>query len=424
MNFCFSLLKKNLILFLSMFALSLHTAPSKKTWTFLVYMAADNQLAQEAEVSIEQMKKIGSSENVHVLVYLNSKDSNQRKITQRLYINKDSAEEVGSTQAQDSGSEATLFDALQWAFTDFSSDYFALCIWDHASQLKERQMGSLADVCYDATTGNFLTDTKYRYALKKAIHQFRSDKKINILLFDSCLMADLAVAFALEPCVEYLISSQDVRPSTALDYSELLNAFNRNSLGPQILTQAFIGGYMKQYGNAQEPYIFSALNLMHISAIANSLDLICESLQQLLFSDIVKPVRHGIIKSGMYTLHFGKTSAIDLFSFGDNLDTALRRLIFTYKLDNPLLNTVRALVEDLMRSTGNAVCGLARSKEHYGSRGISIYFPNLESGIIPSCYNLCWSKEHPQWLELMRTLIQTENIELDVLENSFYARKK
>jgi hypothetical protein len=420
-----SFLKKYIILFLVLFTVHIQPALPKKTWTFLVYMAADNQISKEADASIEQMKKIGSRENVSFLVYLNTKREGQTKITQKLIIRQGSVEKMNEINAQDSGSETTLINALQWAMTEFPSDYFALCIWDRGSRLQEKQMGSMRGICYDATTSNFISDAKYRHALDTAVNQFHGGKKINVLLFDSCLMADIAVAYAVEPYVQYLVSSQEVMPATScFDYTTIFTELIKKSCEPKQFAQAIVGAFDIQYMSTQEKYALSALDLSQIPTVVTSLDEISESLTQLLFSDIVKPIRHAIIKSGLNTFHFAQPSARDLFMLCENLDRGMRKLIFTYKLDDSRLQALRELLINTMRAAGNSVCGVARSKGYYACRGISIYFPNLESGIVPCCYDLCWSKEHPQWLELMRTLIQTDNVELDVLENSFYARNK
>ena len=69
----------------------------KRPWTFLVYMAADNNLNPEADANIAQMVKASAASNVYILVYLNIKRDKEAKKTQRLIIQNGKIQQEGAT---------------------------------------------------------------------------------------------------------------------------------------------------------------------------------------------------------------------------------------------------------------------------------------------------------------------------------------
>ncbi len=61
-------------------------AGEPKDWTFIVYMAADNDLRGFAARNIKQMAAVGSSEFINIVVQLDIKISGNKKVTRRYYI--------------------------------------------------------------------------------------------------------------------------------------------------------------------------------------------------------------------------------------------------------------------------------------------------------------------------------------------------
>src|SRR5436309_1806781 len=69
-------------------------ARNKKPWTFLVFAAADNNLRDFAPRNINQMAKIGSNENVNLLVHLDIRLSGSKKATRRYVVEKNNPVQV------------------------------------------------------------------------------------------------------------------------------------------------------------------------------------------------------------------------------------------------------------------------------------------------------------------------------------------
>jgi len=73
---------------------------SKKQWTFIVYIAADNDLRAFAARNIKQMSAIGSNEHINIIIHLDIRVARDHKITRRYYIEKNKVLHVNPNDAE------------------------------------------------------------------------------------------------------------------------------------------------------------------------------------------------------------------------------------------------------------------------------------------------------------------------------------
>src|SRR5581483_7844543 len=52
-------------------------------------------------------------------------------------------------------------------------------------------------ICFDDTTGNYLTTQKLKDALHVIVHEYLGGKKLSLIGFDACLMASREIAYAV-----------------------------------------------------------------------------------------------------------------------------------------------------------------------------------------------------------------------------------
>jgi hypothetical protein len=85
----------------------------KAKWTYMVYMAGDNNLSTAGDEDLKEMRQVGSSPDVNVLVQFdNAGDKGTRRFhIQRGGIN-EKVEELGET---DSGDPNVLMDFIAWS---------------------------------------------------------------------------------------------------------------------------------------------------------------------------------------------------------------------------------------------------------------------------------------------------------------------
>jgi hypothetical protein len=392
---------KRISLLALLLCIPLQAANAKKPWTFLVYLAADNNLNTFADLNLNQMMKIGSNANINVLVYLTIKRNGEQKKTQKLIIHQGSVEQVGPTTQEDSGSPDTLIKALDWAFNNFPADHYAVDLWDHGSGPLNRTMMDHRGICYDDSTGNYLTDLDYKHAFDVAVNQYLHGQKIDIVMCDACLMADIEVAYTLQNYANYLVSSQETIPGAGYDYTAVLAPFAKGTQTPQDFAKGVVTAYDTAYKYSRQSYTLSAMNLALLNDVTNSLNQISQLLLKNLKTDSQRKLRNAIIKSTKAPCpHFTEATYMDLYMFYYNLSTALA----TSGVNTNDLATLKVSLTAAMKAITQCVFAVANSNNYLKARGVSIYFPDFAVGVEPSYNDLYWSTTNPSWLNLITAL--------------------
>ena len=108
-------------------------ATTQAKWTFMVYMAGDNNLDGAALRDIEEMARAGSTKEVYILVQLDRIEDNltrRFRITQGGGFKTDCLESFGDTNT---GDPQILYDFVKWAADNHPADRYALILWNHGS---------------------------------------------------------------------------------------------------------------------------------------------------------------------------------------------------------------------------------------------------------------------------------------------------
>src|SRR5690606_38228930 len=92
-------------------------------WTFMVYMAGDNNLSDAGDTDLEEMMKVGSNENVNVVVEF---DNAGELGTNRYLIQKGSENEpVESLGETDCGDPEVLNNFISWTVDRYPAERYA-----------------------------------------------------------------------------------------------------------------------------------------------------------------------------------------------------------------------------------------------------------------------------------------------------------
>jgi len=188
----------------------------EKKWTFLLYGAGDNNLSPFIEANVDDMERIGSDANTHIVSQLDLSEGSCR----RLYITRDSQPGIHSPVVEDLGphvdmsNPGSLTDFIVWGVRNFPAEHIALDISDHG--------GGTAGAIIDDRDGNSSMMTPQD--LKKAITDAEEilGRKLDILGFDCCLMASTEVAYELKDTASYLIASEETEGAAGWPYSRIL----------------------------------------------------------------------------------------------------------------------------------------------------------------------------------------------------------
>ncbi|MFH1735124.1 MAG: clostripain-related cysteine peptidase, partial [bacterium] len=124
-------------------------AAGQAKWTFMVYMAGDNNLDGAALRDIAEMARAGSTKDVNVLVQLDRIEDNltrRFRITTGGGFKKDCIESFGEANT---GDPQVLYDFVKWAADNYPADRYALILWNHGSGWWEEAKGRVAGPAKD-----------------------------------------------------------------------------------------------------------------------------------------------------------------------------------------------------------------------------------------------------------------------------------
>ena len=210
-------------------------------WGFYVYMAGDNTLYEELDDDLNEMKMIGSNENLEIVTLTDQILSND---SHAYHVIKDGLEHTSLNQINntwenevDMGNKNTLRDFMIWASTEYPAQKKILVIWNHGSGWKKE--------AEDKT--NHLTVPEIRQALEE-YREVTNDPPLTLIGFDACLMGMFEIAYELKEEAEMIHGSEAYEPLEGWTYNHLLY-----KLKPQLtnieLANHIVNDYVESYRN-------------------------------------------------------------------------------------------------------------------------------------------------------------------------------
>ena len=113
---------------------------NERDWTFMVYLAGDNNLENFGLKDLREMKKAGSTETVAIVAQFDSMSGN---ITRRYELTgKGSLDDdcVAELPEVNTGDPNALIDFIAWAGNEYPARHFALVLWNHGSGWKDEDI--------------------------------------------------------------------------------------------------------------------------------------------------------------------------------------------------------------------------------------------------------------------------------------------
>lgn len=416
-------------------------AQPKKKWTVLIYIAADNDLYPFAYRNLAQMKQVGSNEHCNILVHLDIKHSGQPKVTKRLYIENNKIWQIGPDYVMDSGSDATLIDSTLWALRDYPSEHFALVLWNHGSgdlnpilrrtinpsqlfkynpetglidldrsigfidfidQLAEAEQQGASDVinridaadhevnhlppqcgcrgiCFDETNGTYLDDAKLMNAFKNIVKAL--GRKIDLIIFDACLMAGTGTAWMMSQFANYMVGSEDVVPGTGYNYKLVLEALANGTITPRAFATHIVNAFHTTYSTQTNDYTHSAFDLAEFSAVSYNIGTLAQLLMEALRKQKHDSVKQVIKKcrSRQTCTYFDEPSYIDLWNFYENLLRSVDQIVLNGKQDTTdMIAALKKTLQEGIACMQQLIIANTAGKNLPGAHGLSIFFPEFQ----------------------------------------------
>ncbi len=284
-----------------------------KEWTYLVYMNSDNNLYDFAFLNMMQMEKVGSSDQVNIVVQMDPEPRNMP--TTRYFVKRNPNAQQGKITSQvvdqigetNMGDPKTLTDFLKWGAQNYPAKHYAVGIWNHG--------GGWVGVSYDDNPNAHLTTPQVRQALEgftaylnQTQRGFRSSRKVDLVNFDACLMSTLEVAYELKDVADYLVASQYNEPGEGENYTTYLGPLvQKPTMTPRELAEIMVYQYVKVYNNEQD-INYAAVDLNRLNAFTQAFN---SAIETVIKSPLQSKIRNAFGTNGAFDLISGLTYAFD-----------------------------------------------------------------------------------------------------------------
>ncbi|WP_306534019.1 clostripain-related cysteine peptidase [Geobacter sp.] len=420
-------------------------APTKRNWTIMVYLAGDNNLDSAGMVDIKEMKTVGTTDQIAVLVQLDRAGANMQTVRYCLKkgtsLAKDAVQSLGETNM---GDPKVLEDFVTWGATTYPADHYLLVLWNHGAGWDDANLyegdvfsgaappvsrkaepvvtrgaapGAKAiplaqaragirrtrralfsttvqaavkerGIAFDDQAQDFLDNIelkKVMTAIKKKL-----TRKIDILGMDACLMSMAEVFYQMRDVADYSVGSEETEPGDGWPYDRILKALAaKPAMTPEELSKTIVTQYLASY-KATENVTQSAVKLARLKPLATAIDGLAKALKGTL-ADAAS--RTALINARAQVQEYSRP-------YDDYCDLIDLCDLLVKGVANPAVKTACAAVKDAAAAAIVATGYKGPAVDN--SRGISIYFPKRK--LSPLYKTLDFTKKRA-WDEFLKAYL-------------------
>lgn len=351
----------------------------RRHWTVLIYMAADNNLERYAIQDINELEKVGSTSQVSVVVQIDrtpgyDESNGNWQTTRRYYITADedstgiSSDLIEDLGELDSADPQTLADFIEWGTTTYPADNYLLVLWDHgrgwqtATTRLMTEQREIKAINVDDTTRTEMTLSDLSACLEQGT-------RINVVLFDACLMGMLEVAYSIRNAADIMIASEENIPVTGQPYDRILYHLAVSpSISPSELSRRIVDEYMDRYvPSSTATFTLSAIDL-------HSLESIVDAAHHLAQQVIANPDAWDVVRSAQAQAQRYDFDRNYYIAYKDLADFA--RLVYDLA-SNPGIRSAAGAVTEAVDST--VIYQRNSGGKVAESHGVSVYIPAPDS---------------------------------------------
>ncbi len=402
---------------------------AKAKWTFMVYMAGDNNLSDAGDRDLAEMRQVGSTPAVNILAEFDNAGSFG---TRRFHVLKGGhQEEVKSLGETDSGDPRTLIGFVEWAVKHYPASHYALVLWNHGGgwepsevdriaqavgapgytvrEASERSASSLGRaffrptletilslpsnseraICSDDGSGHSLDTVELGKVLATIYDKI--DGKLDLLGMDACLMSNLEVAYQAQPYVKYIVASEESEPNNGWPYDAVLGELVAHpEQDAADLAAHIVSAYLQSYRQQAYPgdVTQAALDLGKIDALVAPLDGLADAL-----SERLPAAAMALWNAQRKSARFWHNTLWDVAHLCEILELESG--------DAALAQAASRVRAALQPGKGNFVL----AEQHNGDKvgrcgGVSVYLPAL-TDISRYYQELTFAQQH-RWLAMLR----------------------
>lgn len=237
-------------------------------WTVGVYMSADNDMNDQANVDINEMKQVGSTADVNVVVQVDRAAWDPLPGCRRYLIKKGGVDTLADLGLVDMADPATLSGFADFLGRHYPAANYMLVLWDHGNGWYPGYGPSPSAIFIDDSYGHEMGVAGGEFAQAMAGVRQALGKRVRILALDACLMDMVEVADEIRDDCDYVLASEALEPIEGFPYDKLLDRLASRPTGtPPEFLPGFCSDYVESYPGQEV-----GLSALDMGVLAPALD--------------------------------------------------------------------------------------------------------------------------------------------------------
>jgi hypothetical protein len=386
-------------------------ASAKKSWTFMVYMAGDNNLDPDGVKDLKEMKKVGSTQSVNIVAQFDRASGHTAK---RYFLRKGgklAADAVATVGKVNTGDPKRLMEFIKWGVQNYPADHYTLVLWNHGQgwddtdiyaderhrRLRRLASGRIRHAFFHAPVRRMLTsatrDVQARAILlddnakdfldnlemKKVLADTKKllKRKLDVFGMDACLMSMAEVGYQVRESAEFIVGSEQTEPLDGWPYNSILAELAKNpAMAPSVLSGLVVDKYLASY--TSDSVTQSACDISKVDTLATAVAGLARALQASL-NDAA--MRQRILAARTQAQSYEVADNIDLMDFCSLLAQAAP--------GTQIAQRCQDVVQGVQ--SGYVLAQGSKGSDLKNSHGVAIYFPT--QAVSPLYAGLDFSKK-------------------------------
>jgi hypothetical protein len=247
------------------------SATAMALYTYMVYMAADNNLSSAGVKDIDEMEVVGSSDSMNVVLQAEFSPkytamsgctaacfNRPNYNTFRYRVGRGNTRRGPDGAVEDIGNRnmtdpADLADFIRWSKLNYPAEQYVLVLWNHGGGYE----GLLQD---ETSSGSrMMSVSELRTALVAAA------TPIALIDFDMCLMGGAETLLSIRDLTSYAVFSEDIEPGDGNPYDRILGRLRASpTMSPRQFAQVSSDEFVTSYRGSRNSVTKSAAELARL----------------------------------------------------------------------------------------------------------------------------------------------------------------
>jgi Clostripain family len=369
------------------------TTHAKSAWTFMVYMAGDNDLDPNGVIDLREMKKVGSTPQLNIIAQFDREAG-----AKRYYLRKGgkvTADAVDSLKRTNTGDPKILADFIKWGVKTYPARHYMLVLWNHGqgwddtdiyADERHRRLRRLASgrvrhalfhtpvrrtlakaardpearaILLDDNAKDFLDNLEMKKVLAGAKTLLK--RKLDVLGMDACLMSMAEVGYQIRDSTDFTVGSEETEPLDGWPYHTILAELAKSPrMTPRDLSALIVTKYLASYSS--DSVTQSACDLGQATALATAVKHLAATLES------------GLVESETVQRILAARTRAQAYDVKDNIDL-VDFCTLLMRTGGPEIASQCGKLISAIQSGAYVVEQGSKGGAVKNSHGVSIYFP-------------------------------------------------